>query len=164
MARSTQILISLSFCLALVACNSGPSSSGPAAPGADEAAVLGRKADLLGGLLGRRHAAAQLFDDLISALPDRAWLTEVVYDESGVQVKGRAPTNNLLSDYLSRLEGSSLLADAILRGSTMKTARGREWVEFFLQAAVRDPGPAPAPAGASPAARLDELEKAFAPR
>jgi hypothetical protein len=164
MTRASRTAIFSCLCLALAACNSGPSSSGSAAPGEDEAALLGRKADVLGGLIARRQTAAQALDELMSALPDRVWLTEVVYDETGVQVKGRAPTNNLLSDYLSRLERSSSLADTVLRGSAMKTARGREWVEFFLQAAVREPGAAPAPAGAGPAARLDELEKAFAPR
>lgn len=164
MARTTQILICLGICLALAACNSGPSSSGSSASGEDEAAVLERKADFLSGLLSRRHTAAQALDELMSALPDRVWLTEVVYDAAGVQIKGNAPTNNLLSDYLARLEGSPSLADMILRGSAMRTARGREWVEFFLQAAVRDPGGTPMPAGVTPSARLEELEKAFAPR
>jgi Tfp pilus assembly protein PilN len=100
----------------------------------------------------------------MSALPDRVWLTEVVYDAAGVQIKGNAPTNNLLSDYLARLEGSSSLADMILRGSALRTVRGREWVEYFLQAAVRDPGSTPEPAGSPPSARLEELEKAFASR
>jgi len=163
MARATHILIGMGICLALAACNSGPSSSGSSASGEDEASNLERKADFLSGLLGRRHTAAQALDELMSALPDRVWLTEVVY-AAGVQIKGNAPTNNLLSDYLSRLEGSPSLADMILRGSALRTVRGREWVEFFLQAAVRDPGGAPAPAGAAPSARLEELEKAFAPR
>jgi hypothetical protein len=154
----------MGICLALAACNSGPSSSGSSTSAEDEAAVLERKADLLSGLLGRRHTAAQALDDLISALPDRVWLTEVIYDPSGVQIKGSAPTNNLLSDYLSRLDGGSSLTDTILRGSALKTVRGREWVEFFLQAALRDPGSTAAPAGVTPSARLEELEKAFAPR
>lgn len=162
MPRATYIWICLSVCLGLAACDSGPSSSGPSASREAEAATLERKAEFLGGLLGRRHAASQALDALAASLPDRAWLTEAVYDPKGIQVRGNAPSNYSLSDYISRLAESPSLADTILRGSSLKTVRGRESVEFLLQTTARIP--AAAPAGASAAARLEELEKAISPR
>jgi len=162
MPRATYVLICLSVCLGMVACNSDPSSSGPSASREAEAATLERKAEFLGGLLGRRHAASQALDALAASLPDRAWLTEVVFDPKGIQVRGNAPSNYALSDYISRLGESPSLADTILRGSSAKTVRGRESVEFLLQTSVRFQ--AAAPAGASAAARLEELEKALSPR
>jgi hypothetical protein len=156
MKRSLSLLV-LGASLALGACNSGPSSSGPASSAADEAAAIERKADHLEGLLGRRPLAARVLDELMTSLPDRVWLTEAVYDANGIQVKGNALTNNLLADYISRLGESPSLADLTLRGSSMRLVKGREHVEFLLQAAVRDPAIAPAPDAGLPA-RPDPAE------
>jgi hypothetical protein len=162
MAKRLVLVACLGATLALAACNSGPSSSGSSAAGEDEAAALERKADHLEGLLAARPLAARALDALTLALPDRARLTEVVYDANGIQVKGNAPTNNVLADYLSRLGESPALADVVLRGSNLRTVRGREQVEFLLQAAVGYPGPAAA--SGPPAARLEALEKALPAR
>jgi hypothetical protein len=161
MTKRTAFVACLGAFLVLAACNSGPSSSGSASSGESEAAALERKAEHIEGLLARRASAAQALDALTLALPDRVWLTEAVYDPTGIQIKGNAPTNNLLADYLARLGESPSLADVVLRGSSLKTVRGRERVEFLLQAAVRDPIPERTPAGVALAARLDELEKAL---
>jgi len=151
MTKRTALLVCLGTSLALACCNSGPSSSGSSSAARDEAAALERKAEHIEGLLARRPLAAQALDALVLALPERAWLTEVIYDPSGIQIKGNAPTNNLLADYLARLGESPSLADVVLRGSSLKTVRGRERVEFLLQAAVRDAGACSTPAGALPA-------------
>jgi type IV pilus assembly protein PilO len=155
--------MSLAACLALAACNSGPSSSTPsgsASTGKDEAATLERKAEYIEGLLARRGVAAAILDDLISALPDRAWLTEVACDLGKVRVKGNAPSNNLVADYISRLEGSPSLTNVALRSSAMKIVKGRESQEFGIEAAARE---VKSPSGSSDplAARLEELEKAL---
>lgn len=154
----------LTASLALAACNSGPPSSGASSAREAEAAKVVRKAEHLEGLLARRSLAAQAFDALTAALPDRVWLTEVVYDPSGLQIRGNAPANNLLADYLARLSESPPLADIVLRGSSQKTVRGRERVEFLLHASARDPGASAAPPGGSPAVRLAALEKALPAR
>jgi Tfp pilus assembly protein PilN len=91
-------------CLVLAACSSGPSSSAPdREAGESEAALLTRKADFIGGILARRSLASRVLDDLTSALPDRARLIEVTLVASTAQVRGAAPTHNVLADYLSRL-------------------------------------------------------------
>lgn len=163
MTARTALFACLTISLALAACDSGPSSSGPSTA-EKEAAALERKAELIEGLIARRPLAAATFDALIAALPDRAWLTEIVYDPKGVQAKGNAPSNTILADYISRLAEASPLTDVMLRGSSLKTVRGRERVEFLLHAAVRDPGSASARADAPPAVRLRELEKGLPPR
>src|SRR5512137_530214 len=138
MTKKIILIAGLGICLALAACNSGPSSSGPS-PAEKEAAALERKAEYIGGLVARRPLAGEAFNALVSALPDRVWLAEIVYDPKGVQAKGRAPSNSVLADYISRLAESSPLAEVMLRGSSQRTVRGREQVEFLLQAAVREP-------------------------
>lgn len=159
MPRRMFALWLLALCLGLAACKSGPSSSAP-----DEAAMAGRKAAHLEGLLARRALAGQVLDDVLAALPDPVWLTEAAYDQGTVQIKGRAPSNNLLADYVSRLGEARSLQDPSLSASVAKVAGGRSWVEFSLRAGVREPEPPAAPPGLSPAARLAELERSLAPK
>jgi hypothetical protein len=159
MSRQACVLLSLVLGLGLWACKSGPSSSAP-----DAAATAERKAAHIEGLMARRAQAARILDDVLSARPDLVRLTEAAFDQGRVQIKGRAPSNNLLADYISRLGNAASLANLSLGGSVAKTAGGRSWVEFSLQADARDPaGPSGSP-GASPAARLAELEKSIGAR
>jgi Fimbrial assembly protein (PilN)/Pilus assembly protein, PilO len=164
MIKRVALVAGLGVCLTLAACNSGPSSSAASSSRQAEAAALERKADFLEGLLARRSSAARTLDALTSALPDRVWLTEIVYDPKGIQAKGNAPSNTILADYMSRLAESPSLTDVTLRGSSQRTVRGRERVEFLLQAAARDAAAVPPASGASPAARLARLEKALPAR
>lgn len=159
MARWISLGLCLCACAVCLACPSGPSSSSADREAAEsEAALAERKADFIEGLLVRRSAAADILEGLMSALPDRVRLTEAIYAPERVEVRGAAPTNYALSDYLSRLAGTRALAGASLRGSSQRTARGREWVEFLIDAVPSAPAAAPA------AARLEELEKALLPR
>jgi len=158
------ILLCLAACVALMACPSGPSSSGRGPSDKDEAAAIERKIEHIEGLLARRPVAGRIIEDLISALPDRVRLTEVSYDSGKVRVKGIAPSNNLLADYVARLGDRPSLADLTLGGSVMKTTRGRESWEFTLAAVAADPASEAASAGLDPAARLAELERAVPAR
>jgi hypothetical protein len=168
------LLCCLGACLVLLACPSGPSSSGPdRASDQEQAEALQRKIEVVEDLMARRPLAARVWDDLSSALPDRVWLIEVVYDSEGVRIKGRARTNNLLADYVSRLEARPGLTQVMLVSSVQKRARGFEFQEFALRASVADAGrenPAAPGAGtgsgstAALAARLEELEKGLQER
>jgi hypothetical protein len=163
MTRQPLLGICLCACALCLACPSGPSSSSADREAAEsEAALVERKAEFIEGLLVRRPAAADVLDGLMSALPDRVRLTEAFYSPERVEVRGTAPTNYALSDYLSRLAETRALAGATLRGSSQRTSRGREWVEFLIDAGPS--APAAAPAGAPSARRLEELEKALLPR
>jgi len=164
MARWTCLLICLGVCLAFAACPSGPSSSDSSSSAAGEAAVLERKVEHIEGLLAWRPVAAGVLDALLSALPDRVRLTEVSYDSGQIRIKGSAPSNNLLADYIAFLGESRSLANVSLGGSVMKTVRGRESWEFTLDATVREPEIEPVPAGAALAARLAELEESLPSR
>jgi len=133
MKRRIFLTFCLSACLISLACPSAPSGSGP-----DEAAELELKVDLINSLTSQRHLAARILNDLSTALPDRVWLTEVVYDSEGIRVKGNALSNNLLADYVSSLAGSPGLAEVNLLSSVQKRVRNNEYQEFALRAVVRD--------------------------
>jgi hypothetical protein len=163
MARRTLIPLSLAVCLVLAACNSRPSSSGtPAA--SDGAALRERKAEYIEGLWARRGQAARGLAALTSVLPDRVWLTEVTFDAGKIRAKGRAATNNLLADYVTRLGESPSFTDMTLGGSVMKNVRGREMQEFAFEIALLERRGETAPSGASSAERLGELERTLTAR
>lgn len=154
MKRRLFIAFCLGACLVLMAGSYAPGSSGP-----EQAAALARKVKAIEGLIGRRHLAADELRDLSAALPDRVWLTEVVYDSDAVQVKGNALSNNLLADYISRLGRSPNLADVNLVSSVQRRGRNGTYEEFALGAVVRMGPGEKLPSSASPAERMEEFEK-----
>jgi hypothetical protein len=163
MTGRTALIACLGASLALSACNSGPSSSG-ASSAADEAAALERKAAHIEGLLARRPLAGTVLEALLSALPDRVRLTEAAYDPDKVRIKGNAPSNNTLADYLARLAEDPALMDVGLVSSSMKIVRGRETWEFALEAAAREASGPSAAAGSPLPERVKELEKSLPSR
>jgi hypothetical protein len=161
MARRACVISLLGLCLglAMTACKSGPSPSGP-----DETALAARKAGHIEGLLVQRPQASGVLAALITNLPDRVWLTDVTYDSGNVRTKGIAPSNIVLSDYISRLVQSPALSGVALAGSVVKTLQGYQWVEFSLAAAARVSGSGAAPSASSATDRLAELEKSLGAR
>src|SRR5512143_198299 len=159
MTRRTCFLVLPAAGLALIlACKPGsapPSSS----EGIDDAATVARKAEGLERLMARRAEAANALDALAAVLPDRVWLTEVAYEPGKVRVKGRALSNNLLADYITRLGQSPAFTGLTLGGSVMRNVGGRESQEFGLEIALFEPAVESAPSRPEAAARLQELEK-----
>jgi Tfp pilus assembly protein PilN len=117
-------------------------------------ASLDQKITLIESLNAQRDLAPRLMDELSRRLPEWVWLTEVVYDAKGIQIKGRALSNNLVADYISGLEASPQIMNVNLVSSTQKTTKSDQYLEFSLRAMVeKKPEPAPAPAAPSPGAK-----------
>jgi Tfp pilus assembly protein PilN len=115
---------------------------------------LDRKITLIESLNAQRDMAPRLMDELSRHLPEWVWLNEVVYDEKGIQIKGRALSNNLVADYISGLESSAQIMNVNLVSSTQKTTQGDQYLEFTLRAVLeKKPEPVPPPAPAEPAAK-----------
>jgi hypothetical protein len=168
MKRRVFLTLCLSAGLIAIANPSAPQTSGP-----EQAASLERKIDLINGLMSQRQLAARILNDLSKALPGRVWLTEVIYDSEGIQVKGNALSNNLLADCVSRLEGNPDLTEVNLLSSVQRRARNNEYQEFALRALVKDTrGEKPSKPGSKSAPgavialtkRLEELEKVMPAR
>lgn len=160
MAQRFFFVLGLAVGIALAGCQSGPSSSARDKTAEEERALaVERQAGFLEGLLAGRRTAARLMDDLAAALPDRVRVTESVYDAATFRVKGIAPSNTLIADFVARLGRSSVLSEVTLQSSVQKGGRGGEYQEFALLARVGDPGGGKPEASGSPAARLEELEK-----
>ncbi|HSQ79130.1 MAG TPA: type 4a pilus biogenesis protein PilO [Candidatus Bathyarchaeia archaeon] len=163
MSSRTRLAFGVAAALFFVACNSSPSRSGsPADKGARAAAA--RKAEFFAGLKARHGEAARVWNAINAALTQGVWLTEADYDVGRIRIKGRTATNNFLADFISRLGESPGLASVALGGSVMKTARGREVMEFSISAqaiAARENGSGPVefPAREDMAAVLREVQR-----
>jgi Tfp pilus assembly protein PilN len=115
---------------------------------------LDRKITLIESLNAQRDMAPRLMDELSRRLPEWVWLNEVVFDEKGIQIKGRALSNNLVADYISGLESSAQIMNVNLVSSTQKTTQGDQYLDFTLRAVLeKKPEPVPPPAPAEPAAK-----------
>jgi len=118
---------------------------------------LDRKITLIESLNAQRDLTPRLLDEFSRRLPEWVWLTEVVYDLKGIQIKGKALSNNLIADYIASLESSPQIMNVNLIASTQRTAQRDEFLEFSLRAQVeRKPEPVAAPPpepAAKPAAK-----------
>ncbi|MBE3124178.1 MAG: PilN domain-containing protein [Acidobacteria bacterium] len=118
---------------------------------------LDRKITLIESLNAQRDLAPRLMDELSRRLPDWVWLSEVTYDDKGIQIKGRALSNNLVADYISSLEASPQVMNVNLVSSTQRAGQGDQFLEFALRAVIeKKPEPVPAPEKAEPADKKGE--------
>jgi Tfp pilus assembly protein PilN len=113
---------------------------------------LNQKITLIESLNAQRDLAPRLLDEMSRRLPEWVWLTEVSYDAKGIQIKGRALSNNLIADYISNLEASPQIMSVNLLSSQQRTAQSDQYLEFSLRATV-EKKPEPVPAAAEPAAK-----------
>ena len=115
---------------------------------------LDRKITLIENLNAQRDMAPRLMDELNRRLPEWVWLSELIYDDKGIQIKGRALSNNLIADYIGNLEASPQIMNVNLVSSTQRTAQGDQYLEFSLRAVLeKKPEPVPAPVKAEPDAK-----------
>jgi type IV pilus assembly protein PilN len=115
---------------------------------------LNQKITLIESLNAQRDLAPRLMDELSRRLPDWVWLTEVTYDAKGIQIKGRALSNNLIADYISALEASPQIMNVNLVASTQRTTKNDQYQEFSLRAMIeKKPEPPPPPGTPEPAAK-----------
>lgn len=99
-------------------------------------AALERKINLINSLIAQQDLAVRIMDDLSRNLPEWVWLTEVTYDTKGLQIKGKALSNNLIADYISSLEESPNLMNVSIISSVQRRTRRDEYMEFGLNASI----------------------------
>jgi Tfp pilus assembly protein PilN len=115
-------------------------------------ASLDQKITLIEYLNAQRDLAPRLMDEFSRRLPEWVWLTELTYDAKGIQIKGRALSNNLVADYISALESSPQIMNVNLVSSTQRTTKNDQYVEFVLRAQI-EKKPEAVPAKPGPAAK-----------
>jgi type IV pilus assembly protein PilN len=114
--------------------------------------ILQRKIDLIVRLQAEQPSAVIIMDELSQKLPDWVWLTDATFRNGLVNLKGRAITNTLLSDYIENLEGSPYLSGVQLISSIQRRVRNDSYYEFtlaanFVSPALAQSAPNPAKEG-----------------
>lgn len=99
-------------------------------------ASLERKINLINDLKAQQEYPVRIMDELSRALPDWVWLTEMTYNNKGIQIKGKALSNNLIADYIGNLESSPFIQNVNLVVSAQKKSQRNEYYEFSLNAMV----------------------------
>lgn len=98
----------------------------------NQKANLERKITLINWLKAQQDRPVRLMDALSRNIPDWVWLTEATYGPQGVQIKGKALSNNLIADYIYNLESSPHFSGVNLISSAQKSGRGAQYLEFSL--------------------------------
>ena len=114
--------------------------------------LLDKKINLIETLNAQRDMAPRLMDELSRRLPDWVWLSEIVFDDKGIQIKGRALSNNLIADYVGNLEASAQIMNVGIVSTTQKTTQGDQYLDFILRAML-EKKPEPVPAKTEPEAK-----------
>jgi len=112
---------------------------------------LQRKIGLINQLKAKQSGTVRIIEALSSGLPEWVWLTEATLAKQNLQIKGRALSNILISDYMRNLDKSGIFETVSLLNSAQKTQGGNAFLEFTLSAEIAPPpGLTPAAAPGTP--------------
>lgn len=100
---------------------------------------LERKISLINRLKALQGNAVRIMEGLSATLPEWVWLTEVTLTQQNLQIKGKALSNILISDYMRNLGSDGLFQNIGLLGSAQKSQQGSLFLEFTLSAGVVPP-------------------------
>ena len=100
---------------------------------------LQRKISLINQLKAKQSGTVRIIETLSSGLPEWVWLTEATLAKQNLQIKGRALSNILISDYMRNLDKSGIFETVSLLNSAQKTQAGNAFLEFALSAEIAPP-------------------------
>jgi len=110
---------------------------------AQERAELDLRLGIIAKLEQGRAQSVRLMDDLARCVPDHLWLTGANQDNPGsLSVEGVTFSNLVVSDFISRLERSSLFANVELDFAERGMVNDREVVKFRVTCSVTPDEPA----------------------
>jgi type IV pilus assembly protein PilN len=110
---------------------------------AQERAELDLRLGIINKLEKGRTESVRLMDELARCVPDHLWLTGATQDASGaVSVEGDTFSNLVVSDFMSRLERSSMFANVSLEVAERTKLGESDVVKFRITAQVTPDEPA----------------------
>lgn len=101
---------------------------------------LKKKIEIINELKGHQQEVVKMMDKVSEALPDWAWITEMTFSSGSVTIAGKALTNNLIADFISRLKDSNYFPSVDYKDSQLKVLQGVEVYEFRLACSYQEPG------------------------
>ncbi|OQX55902.1 MAG: hypothetical protein B5M54_00330 [Candidatus Aminicenantes bacterium 4484_214] len=98
----------------------------------DQKNLLERKITLINSLKAVQDRSVRIMDEISKNIPDWVWLTDLNFNGTIVEVKGRALSNNLIADFIYNLEQSPYLEKVELISSTQRRVQSDQFLEFSL--------------------------------
>jgi type IV pilus assembly protein PilN len=104
---------------------------------AQERAELDLRMGIIGKLEKGRTQSVRLMDELARCVPDHLWLTGATQDASGtLSLEGVTYSNLVVSDFMARLERSSMFANVELDVAEKGNVTDKQVVKFRLTCQV----------------------------
>jgi type IV pilus assembly protein PilN len=108
----------------------------------DKKEIFQNRLTLLQNLEKERHGPVRLMEFLSTILPvDQLWLTNVKESGSEIRIDGISLSNEILADYMKRLETLSLFKQVDLVHSTQAVYKDMKVKNFTLIAWTKTPAP-----------------------
>ncbi len=108
-----------------------------------KAQILGRM-EIIQNLQASRPEMVHLFDEMVRLLPEEVYLTKLQRNGPTLVMTGVARNNNLVSEFMRKLNDAEWFAEPILREITNKEVLGIRASFFQLQVAKTRPAEATA--------------------
>jgi len=109
---------------------------------AQERAELDLRLGIISKLEHGRTVGVHILDEAANCMPDHLWLTSLLQDGDAITLEGETFSNLVVSDFMSRLEHSSLFAGVELEYAERSQFGDHEVVKFRLQCRVTPDEPA----------------------
>jgi type IV pilus assembly protein PilN len=101
---------------------------------------LKRKLDVIARLRANKVGPVHMLDELAIATPEKLFLTALDQDDKVLKITGQAVTNEVISEFLSKLEVSSFFTDVYLNQIDQVDRDGIKLKNFSVSAKLVVPG------------------------
>lgn len=93
-----------------------------------------KKINLIEQLKSEQGAPVRVMDGLSEEIPSWVWLTQSIFDNNTIQIKGKALSNSSIADYISNMEINPYFDEVNLIASVQNDVKNTEIHEFSLTA------------------------------
>jgi type IV pilus assembly protein PilN len=101
---------------------------------------LKRKLDVIARLRANKVGPVHMLDELAIATPEKLFLTAIDQDDKILKITGEAVTNEIISEFLSKLESSVYFTDVYLNQIDQVDRKGVKLKNFSVSAKLVVPG------------------------
>jgi len=97
-------------------------------------AELERKINIIKDLKSKQKHTVIVMELISKSLADWVWLTKMSFSNGKISLTGKALSNNLISDFINRLNGTNKITNVDLKSSVKKRVGGQEVYHFTITA------------------------------
>jgi type IV pilus assembly protein PilN len=91
---------------------------------------------MIAKLKSGKRGPVRILDDMSSALPDRAWISDITQKGTRIKIAGRALDNQTISEFMLRLDASNWVQSVDLDESRQDIVEGVKVQAFSLEVEV----------------------------